>query len=186
MQPFATPQQLEAMTKGAIPASHPSAEDLLNGASRAIRRRCGWHIGPEVTEVLTVDGSGGELLQLPTMHLRDVVSVAERGRGDVRGDLVEWSQTGTLRAPRGRWTDRFRGVRAHVTHGYALEDLADLTQIVLQVTAIALSSPTGATREQSAALAVSWATTAPGVSGGLALLQRDLDIVDSYRIGASA
>ena len=186
MQPFATPQQLEEMTQGKIPASHPSVEALLNGASRAIRRRCGWHIGPEVTEVLTVDGSGGEYLQLPTMHLVDVVSVAERGRDDVPGDLVEWSATGTLRAPYGRWTDRFRGIRANVKHGYPIEDLADLTQIVLQVCSIALSSPTGATREQSAALAVSWATTAPGVSGGLSLLQRDLDIVDSYRIGASA
>lgn len=186
MQPFATPQQLEEMTKGAIPADHPSARGLLEGASRAIRRRCGWHIGPVQEVELVVDGTGGELLQLPTLHLLDVLEVIEHGRDPVPGHLVEWSETGTLRAYHGRWTHRFRGVRASVKHGYPLEDLTDLTQIVLQVTAIALSSPTGATREQSAALAVSWATTAPGVAGGLALLQRDLDIVDSYRIGASA
>ena len=186
MEPFATPAQLEEMTRGKIPANHPSVVLLLDGASRALRRRCGWHIGPEEEEELVTDGSGGELLQLRTLHLVDVLEVTEHGRDAVPGDLIEWSETGTLRSPHGHWTHRFRGVTAKVKHGYPLEDLADLTAIVLQVTANALSSPMGATREQSAALAVSWGTTAPGVSGGLSLLQRDLDIVDAYKIGARA
>lgn len=186
MQPFATPEQLEAMTKGKIPAIHPSVELLLNAASNSLRRRCGWHIGPVTEEGLVVDGSGGELLQLPTLHLVDVLEVDERGREPVSGDLVEWSETGTLRAAHGRWTHRFRGVKAKVRHGYPIEDLADLTQIVLQVTANALSSPMGATREQAGQVAISWATTAAGVSGGLSLLERDLLIVDAYKIGPIA
>lgn len=186
MEPLASAERLSQYTGGKIAESHPGAVELLRGASAAIRRRCGWHISPPVTEELVVDSIGGELLQLPTLHVTEVFTVTEHRRDPIPGDDVEWSETGTLRRAYGRWPNRFRGVRALVTHGYPVDEVDDLAQVVCQAVASALSSPMGATREQAGALAVSWATTAPGVSGGLSLLQRDLDLVDSYmREGAA-
>ena len=41
----------------------------LDAASDAIREYCGWNIYPQVTETITVDGSGTSVLLLPTMNL---------------------------------------------------------------------------------------------------------------------
>lgn len=185
MEPFATPEQVAAYTRGKITASTPGLDDLLGGASAAIRRHCGWHIGPVAREALVVDGSGGQLLALPTGHLVEVHEVTEHGQPPVPGDDIEWSALGTLRKP-GRWTSRYRGVRADIEHGYPIADLPDLTQVVCQIVSTALASPTGATREQAGALAVSWATTAPNVSGGITLLERDLALLAPYMLGVRA
>ena len=73
-----------------------------------------------------------------------------------------------------------------VQHGFDLDAVADLKQVVQQVVGNAISSPLGATREQAGAVSVSWATTAPGVSGGLSLLERDLMILDRYKLPRGA
>lgn len=185
MEPLAEPQRLEDYTRGKIAATRPGADELLRGASTAIRRHCGWHVSPPVTEELVVDTNGGELLQLPTLHLVEVHTVTEHGRNPVPGDDIEWSVTGTLRNRAG-WPDRFRGVRVLATHGYRSEDVDDLAQIVCQLVTNALSSPLGATREQAGSTAISWATTAPGVAGGISLLERDLAILAPYRLGSIA
>ena len=81
---------------------------------------------------------------------------------------------------------RFRAVQAKIQHGYDLDAVADLKAVVQQVVGNAISSPLGATREQAGAVSVSWATTAPGVSGGISLLERDYAIVDQYRLPKGA
>jgi hypothetical protein len=43
----------------------------------------------------------------------------------------------------------------------------------------------GATREQAGIYAASWATTAPGVSGGMSLLARDTAVLDTYRLAGN-
>ena len=95
-------------------ADAPSGVDDLAWieACRAVRDYCGWHIAPSITEEVTVDGSGGALLLLPTLRLTDLASITNDGR------LVanpEWSQTGMVR---GSWTGKFRGVVANMTHGF--------------------------------------------------------------------
>ena len=95
------------------------------------------------------------------------------------GDF-EWSANGELRRAGGSWPTSWRSVAVEFTHGF--ESAPDVEQVVLQVVAHALSSPMGATREQAGGLSVSWATTAPGVSGGMALLARDREVLDLYRL----
>lgn len=129
-----------------------------------------------------MDGSGGNVQLLRTLNVVEAPIVAERGTTLVPDVDFEWSADGSLRKSWGRWTDRYRGLAVTLTHGFTPEEAADVKAIVLQVVAMALSSPLGATREQAGALAVSWATTAPGVSGGLTLLERDLALLSAYRL----
>jgi len=184
-EPFVTAKQLSDYTNGKVPSSHPALAALLAGASAGLRRYCGWHIGPTRREELVVDGSGGKLLLLPTLHIVQVHLVTEHGHEPLPGDEVEWSQIGTIRS-RTRWTERFRGIAVDLDHGYDLVEIPDVAQIVQQVVATALASPMGATREQAGALAVTWATTAPNVAGGLSLLERDLALLEPYRLGGRA
>jgi hypothetical protein len=177
---FASPAELSAWTGGKISAGDPRAQPLLDAASAAIRRHCGWHITPVATEVtLTLDGPGGFLLVLPTLQLVGVRSIVEAGTA-LADDDFEWSANGEVRRLRGHWSSRYRSIVAVVDHGF--ESAPELKQVVLQVCASALSSPMGATREQAGQVSVSWATTAPGVAGGLALLERDLAVVNQYRL----
>ena len=84
------------------------------GIQSLIRSYCGWHIAPMITEVVTVDGSGGPVLRLPTLQLVNVVSISNHGRAV---SAPEWSRTGVVRCG-GRWTDRYGGVVAEITHGF--------------------------------------------------------------------
>lgn len=180
LPPFITKENFSQGTGGKIPTSDPRVEPLLKGASAAIRRYCGWHIAPVLQADLVLDGPGGSLLTLPTLRLVNVLSFQDDGNPVEVADL-EWSERGMIRHRGRRLTRKFRGIEATVQHGW--DEAPDVAQIVQQVVANALSSPLGATREQAGALSVSWATTAPGVSGGLSLLQRDLDVLNLYRLG---
>lgn len=181
-----TPQQFSDNTGGKIAADDPRVPSLIDGATRGIRRYCGWHIAPEFADTWTLDGPGGRLLQPKTLRLKDVTSITERSPHDgtvitlVDDTDFEWSENGEIRRLTSCWTTRYRAIDIEAIHGF--EDAPDLVQIIQQVVANAISSPLGATSEQAGQLAVKWATTAPGVSGGISLLERDLAIVDMYRI----
>jgi len=186
LPPLLTPEQFSVGTNGQIAASDPRVPALLAGASAAVRRYCGWHIAPVLTEEdVLLDGSGGSVLRLPTLRLRALLALHNHTT-ELDVDAAEWSTKGLVRLRHSHWTDRYRGVRASYIHGYDLDEVPDLQQIVQQVVGHAISSPLGATREQAGSLAVQWATTAPGVSGGLTLLERDYAILNSYRLEAAS
>lgn len=172
-----TPLEFSAGTGGKIAASDPRLPAMLEGATSAIRNYCGWHVAPLVTEPMVLDGPGGQLLTLPTLRLAAVTSLSIAGEAVDLTDL-EWSASGEVW--RSCWPKRFRSVEITVSHGF--DSAPDLVQVVQQVVANAITSPLGATREQAGPFAVSWATTAPGVSGGLSLLQRDLATLTLYRL----
>ena len=178
---FVTAAEFSAWTNGKIAEADPRVAPLLDGASAGIRRYVGWHIGPVLEETLVGDGPGGSLLSLPTGRLLSVVSV-DNGGSVVDPASVDLSKHGMLELQGGWWSSRLGAVSVRVQHGYDLADLEDVKQIVKQVTAAALSSPMGATREQAGTVSISWATTAPGVSGGLSLLARDLEVLAPFKI----
>lgn len=183
MGAFATPAELSAYTKGAISPTDGRSQLILDGATRAIRNLCGWNIAPPEDVTATLDG-GGTVLYLPALKVNSVASVQVDG---VAVTDFEWSRrTGNLRRKGGlAFPEVWGGVVVAFNSGYA-EVPADLKEVVLQVSSVALSSPTGATREQAGAVAMAWATTAPGVSGGLTLLDRDLATVSLYRLPKEA
>lgn len=181
MASFATPAELSAYTKGNISPTDGRSQLILDGASEAIRRYAGWNIAPAEDVTATLDG-GGSVLYLPSLMVNSIASIKVADT-QLNVSDYEWSRrTGNVRRKDRLWfPDVWGGVVVEFNSGYATVP-ADLKEVVLQVASIALSSPTGATREQAGAVAMAWATTAPGVSGGLTLLARDLAIVNAYRL----
>lgn len=86
--------------------------DAWTAACAAVRAYCGWHIAPSVTEDVTVDGSGGSIQLLPTLHLTALTSITNDG---TEVTDPEWSEAGMVR---GSWTSKFRGVVANMAHGF--------------------------------------------------------------------
>lgn len=103
-------------------------EDAWSAAVASVRSYCGWHIAPEVTETVTVDGSGSSVQMLPTLRLVDLISITNAGA------LVadpEWSTSGMVR---GCWTPRFRGVVAEMRHGFT-DWPSDLIAVIMEMVA---------------------------------------------------
>jgi hypothetical protein len=177
---FVDAQGLSDAVNGTVDKADPRVTPLLAGASAAVRRWCGWHIWPVIEDEMILDGPGGLVLTLPTLRLVGILEAEECDEPVDPAD-IEWSTGGQLRFGRGRrWTNRWRGIRLTVEHGF--EAVPDVAQVVRQVVANALSSPMGVTREQAGAVSISWSQTAPGVSGGISLLERDLAVLEKYRL----
>lgn len=98
----------------------------LSAASSAIRRRAGWHIAPNMPQVLTLDHDGSTVVRLPSLHVTDVALVEDMTGREPRAITdYRWSSAGMLE---GRFPSGFRSLRVTFTHGYAAcpDDLARL------------------------------------------------------------
>lgn len=182
LPPLVEPGAFSTWTRGKVKENDPRLAPLLAGASAGVRRWCGWHIAPVLEQVLVVDDpDGARRVPLDTGRLLDVLEVDNAGQRIAPGDL-DWSTAGIVEARAARFTGRLGRLRVRVRHGWHLSEVADVAQVVMQACAAALSSPMGATREQAGQVSVSWATTAPGVAGGLSLLERDQALLAPFRI----
>ena len=180
---FATPAQYAEWT--GVDPPPDGIQDLLDGASSMIRRYCGWHVAPVVTEDIVTDGRGGQIQMLPTLRLVDLVALSEQMPGNVMNVYppteVEWSRDGYLRKPNcARWTERLRGITATIEHGF--EDYGDLTAMVLTMTARAKASPFGLTSQAVGSVSVGMSTTPGGQAGGMVLFDHQMIALDGYRI----
>lgn len=160
------------------PVSASRDADYLAAAEAAVRSYCGWHIAPVFAENLVLDGTGGRSLFVRTLRLVSVTA-AEVDGVVIDPATLEWSEAGYVRAP-GVWVDKLRSVKLTVTHGF--EAVPDVAEIVRAVAARASASPTGVVREQAGAVSVSMSLTAPGVSGGVVLMDHERRMLDRYRI----
>jgi hypothetical protein len=136
-------------------------------ANAAVRAYCGWHVAPVVTETVTLDGSGTNLMFLPTLHLVDLVSIVNDGE---TVEDPEWSAVGVVR---GTWTTKFRGVVATMEHGHTVcppEILAVLTEIATS------DLPGSATSLASGPYKVGFGSTGPNAAASHA------SVLDAYRI----
>lgn len=120
-------------TKGRLAADDDRTAWLLAAALAAARGYCGWHVTPSRTETITVDGSGGNLLLLPTLRLTALTAITE---DDVELDVdtVRWSSDGRLRKHHvrcHRWTHHYQGVTVTITHG--IDDAPDWNTAVLSM-----------------------------------------------------
>lgn len=152
---------------------------LLAAAEAAVRAYCGWHIAPQRTEDVVVNGNGSTVLPLPTMHLADVHTITEAGQPVVL-DAVQWSTAGYLfrTAP---WTAALRGVTVNITHGYD-EVPPEVQAVVLSVAARAAASPEGMVRQQVGSVSLSFAQSSANVSGGVAVFDHEQAVLDRYRL----
>ena len=161
------------------PSARLDAAPLIQAASAAVRRHVGWHIAPVLEDTLTMQVPAGHIgtVALPTGKLRRVIAVRVNG-----AQVTGWTHltASLLRIPLTVADPSVIEVDVH--HGYTLEEVPDLWHVVEQMAAIAASSPSGAVREQAGALAVTYAQTTSGVGGGLAILERDAQLLEPYRI----
>lgn len=157
-------------------ANPPQGVDAMAWAAAcaAVRAYCGWHIAPSVTETVTVDGSGGSVQFLPTLHLTDLVSISSDGT--VITD-PEWSTTGMVR---GSWTSKFRGVVATMIHGY--DECPDDVMAVLANLAESGDLMAGARQITSGPHSVT--LTEAAQAGASALSPGHMAVLDRYRIGS--
>lgn len=179
LDPFVTAAQLAAYSKGKLSATDPRVDDSVRGVSNAIRRYCGWHITPVKDDTVTLDGPGGHELTLPTMRIVGLTSITQLGTL-VESDKYDWSELGEVDLLHGCWSSRYRSIVAAFSHGY--EHASDVERVALAIASRELSSPSGTTREQAGQVSVSYAISAPGVSGGLAVLGTEYATLDTYRI----
>ena len=144
--------------------------DAWDAAAAAVRAYCGWHIAPSVTETVTVDGSGGDVQFLPTLHLTDLASISSDGTTVTD---PEWSAAGMVRGA--SWSRRFRSVEATMTHGYDLcppEILGVLHEAADRGLAGSAASQVGQVSMGGVA----------GVPGAAAFIADRAGILDRYRI----
>lgn len=170
LAPFADADQYAAV----IGSAPDRAQWDLDGVSAAIRLRAGWHIWPRVTEDITVNGSGGSTLMLPTMKLWDVLACTEQQRGStdlttVDVTTLEWADDGYLRRD-GCWTRRLRGVTVTIDHGY--DDVPDLASLCLDLAARVSAGPAGIVQMSAGMRAQTYARS---------LTDEDKFTIDAYR-----
>lgn len=182
--PFATAEDFATFLRRDLSGfDTASAEDALAASSSEIRDYCEWQIWPRlVDDVLTVDGRGGFELVLPVPHVTDVASVVEDGATLVEGDDYEWSYEGILERRGTWWIIKRRAIVITLSHGYSVAP-PTLKNMSMSVAARSFASPAGEIREQAGAVAVTHSQTAPGVSGGIVLLDGDRRRLGRYRGG---
>lgn len=177
---FATPAQYALITKT---TEDPNIQGLLDAASSAIRRYCGWHVSPVVTEEVVADGSGGHIQSLPTLRLVSILALTETSRGGTvtvwLPDDLEWSRNGYLRHS-GYWTDRLQGISASIEHGFEQADCLDLATLCVVMAARAESNPYGETQETVGSVSVTFGGS--GTGSGVALYPDQMAQLDAYRL----
>lgn len=176
---FASAEELQHFTKGKIKASEPRVAPALEAVSAEIRREAGWHIWPllEDHEVI-LDGSGNSVQPVPTLRLMRIKTVSNAGVS-IPPELIDSSRLGLLKIQGGTmWTNRYGQVRLTIDHGW--EDAPELKALCLSLTARALASPMGATREQAGSISVNWAMTS-SVSGSVLPSGSELATINRYK-----
>ena len=103
-------------------AAYPGApfpQSVVDAAVANLRGDVDWHIAPEVTETITVDGSPDDLLVLPTLRIVTVTAVRDVS-GTTPVTLTGWrvnKKAGLLQREEG-WPEGFEALEVDLTHGY--------------------------------------------------------------------
>ncbi|WP_051637265.1 hypothetical protein [Rhodococcus sp. UNC363MFTsu5.1] len=163
-----TPEELAAFQ-----AEDGIDELSLAAAISEVRGYCGWHIAPQRTEALTLDGPGLSLLLLPTMQVAELDKVVENGV-ELAAGAFEWSAKGMLRKRSG-WTDRWRSIEVTLTHGYAKAP-AELIRLILAAATAQIDDGAAGSAEKVGPFEFSVAQLQP----------HQLAILNRYRLGWGA
>lgn len=174
--PFATPTQMEQRTGGAITTTtHPFLAQELAAATREIQKHCGWHIAPALDVVHVSRSRHWRDIWVPAMQVSDVTITTLDDVDHVLDSSEFDPETGWTSWSGDRFTLAF-------TAGY-LTVPEDLVTLTLQMAARALGAPLGIVREQAGSVSVSYSATAPGVAGGVVLLEHEKTSLAAYTLG---
>lgn len=181
--PLLDAETFAAMTGGAFDASDGRVAPILAGVSAAVRNFCCWHVAPSLACTCETEGPGCAIM-LPSKALSDVARVEVLGE-ELGADGYEWRADGMLRRTGGLWWPvAWRSVAVAYTAGYDLAATPDLAAIVCQVASNALAAAPGVRSEQAGGVSIEYNATGSGVTGGIALLGRDMAMLAPYRLPA--
>jgi hypothetical protein len=108
----------------------PSDPDFYwKAAHGAVRRECGWHVAPSLTETIALDGSGGRTLLLPTKRITQILAVTNGGE-DVTARVDVSRNTGMIELTSGAWTDRLGQILVTLTHGYEPDEVPEVSALI--------------------------------------------------------
>ena len=155
----------------------------LNAANQAVRRECGWHVAPVITEVLTLDGSGTRNLLLPSGRVTQIIKVTNAGE-DVTA-RVKHSSAGMISFG-GHWSSDFGDVEVELTHGYDIAEVADVAGVIAALVARAASSPAGVTSQTIGPASVRHATGKDGANLSIPLLLSEKETLAPYKLQLGA
>lgn len=163
-----------------ILTSKPAPTDdqfWIDAATSAVRRYCGWHVTPEHTETLIVDGNGGEVLQIKSKHIVSVSAVLVDGSPAE----ADWSEAGLLsRKDGGCWPKKYRSVSVELTHGY--EDAGELGALIAGIASRAAMNPSGNVVSQRAGTQSVTYAAAGGSVASIPLLATEMALLEPYRL----
>lgn len=156
--------------------THPSDQDRLLQAQAVVRSYCGWHIAPLREDVeLTLDGTGTQVLLLPTMHLVEVASVTDDGNAVDLADIQWWANGVVFNAT--RWTCERGAITINITHGY--DPVPPDVQAVVQALATrAVANTQGLTSKTVGPFSETYAQPATGQ----VLLDAERAVLSRYRL----
>lgn len=131
----------------------PFTEAAVDAAAASMRGTAQWHIAPEVTETVTVDGVSGQVLVLPTLK---IVSVSEiRDVTDGGSEVITgWEiRRQSMLTRRQGWPCGIGSIEVDLTHGFASTP-ADLFPVAAE--AAQLSQATAVSQKSVGSFSVSY------------------------------
>lgn len=173
-----TPSQFAAITGGRMSSTTEQVQAMLDAVSAAVRAYCGWHIAPELECEWTGEAPNG-YASLPVMGVEAIEAVTVNGE-EIPEGRYEWSASGELRLCGCICAQRWRSLTVRFIAGY--EDASAIGAVVAQIAANAMAAAPGVREEHAGSVGISYNQTASGVSGGVALLDRDRLLLDPWRI----
>jgi hypothetical protein len=153
--------------------------DRLLQAEGVVRDYCGWHIAPLRAAEATLDGRGGYVITLPTLHLVDIVSITENGVA-VNLEEITWSENGVVERSV-QWDTKRGNIVVTFNHGHANVP-PGVQAIVQSVAQRAVNNPGSLVRTQDGPFSDTYSQTGFNQSLPIALLDAEKAILDRYRI----
>jgi hypothetical protein len=141
----------------------------LNAANAAVRRECGWHVAPVITETLTLDGRGGTRLLLPSQRIAALAAVTNDGEDVI--SRVRFSRRAGILTLASGWSEDVGSIEVTLTHGHPIEEVPDVAALIVALTKRAAAAGVSAVAQQGIGSAsVRYAIGADGAPLSLPLL----------------
>ena len=100
--------------------------DAVERAAAEVRDEAGWHIAPVITETLTLNGRGGQILALPSLRIVEVIAVRDVTDPAAPRHLDGWRvdrDAGLVFLAAG-WPQGVASVEVELRHGFTTCPLA--------------------------------------------------------------
>lgn len=161
--------------------SFPEAGSPREAAANVVRRYCGWHIAPSVTEDIVLDGNGGRRLSLPSLAVRSVESVTVGGQV-LTSEQYTFSRDGWLTLYGGSFPPVDQVVKVRMTHGF--EYVPEVAAVIDALVQRASMSPAGNVVNQRAGTQSVTFATSGGEVRGMSLFESEKEKLAPYRLNA--